>query len=116
MKSIALKLFALVALAAGAAALSFVGPVPAPEAEAIPGCQCLPGEYTPQVTGVSTTDCVWAKMDAQNQAYALADCPSGEYCDRFLQVIDDNDCNKFWPSGEFRVVARAYYSCGTCDP
>lgn len=115
MKRILLK--AVVVLGAVGAVLLAGGLafMPACDVLAIPGCRCLPEEVTPIVTGVSTVDCPWAKMDAESKADAFVDCPSGEFCDYWLEVIDDNDCQKFWPSGEFRVQARLHYSCGTCD-
>lgn len=91
--------------------------MPANEAGAIFGCPspgCGAEQVTPTVTGVSTADCPWAEMDAENKAQAHVSCPDG-ICNQWLEIIDDNDCKKYWPSGEFRVEARIHYSCAECS-
>lgn len=98
-----------IAFVAGLAGIVAIGSwlIPAPDVTAAP--RCTQTFSTAQVTGVSTVDCPWAVMDAQMKAEALIPCD--DTCFENLVIIDDNNCQKFWPSGEFRVVARIDYQC-----
>jgi hypothetical protein len=84
------SLTALALLAGFAVALQ-----PATDACAIGDCTRT--FSTAQVTGVSTVDCVWAKMDAQTQAEALVGCSNT--CFETFVVIDDNNCRRVLASG-----------------
>jgi hypothetical protein len=106
------------ALLVGVAMVGAFTLIPTQEITAAEGCWCGSSQTTANVTGVSTVDCAWAEMDAHNQAKALAGCggtSSFFFCSQSLEVIDDNNCQKFWPSGEFRVVARLHYQCKYCE-
>ena len=117
-KSFSIRTRVLMTLLVGAAMIGAFTLIPANEITAAEGCWCGPNLTTANVTGVSTVDCIWAEMDAQNKAKAIAGCDGTAnfyFCSQSLEIVDDNNCQKFWPSGEFRVVAKLHYQCKFCD-
>lgn len=105
----------LVALAA-VGTLALAGSLllmPAPSTQAIEGCpnpSCGPYQYTPSVIGVSTVDCLWAKMEANADAQQYVNCSAEGVCSNQLEII--RPC--WYVSGTYRVEARVKYSCASC--
>lgn len=87
--------------------------LPAGDAVAIEGCpnpSCGPTQYTPTVTGVSSVDCLWAKMDGHSKAQAYVNCGPDGLCLNQVQIV--GEC--IFSNGYWQMPVRVRYQCASC--